>query len=518
MDKYFKLLLVSSLICCILFAGCQTATATTSSTVTTPTTPSGTSISPSSTITTTVSLSSPSTTLTKAAITLSSTTTITGTIFSSTPAPTTILPSTTGTAISNAPVPTLYQSLYSQLQSYVTSNFSQITSQWNGSSYPVNYAAELVTADTNAGPGILQSSEQQAMLNELNGEAAMGVKAVTVEIGCPVFDPNFYIFSGQTAVQAQQTVQSWLNYYQSLVQAIHQYGLKMIVEANPLLTYYISSDSSFNPGPYYKTLSFTAYEQMRSQNNIIIAQQIKPDYLILQAEPQTDAINDYRPELNNASQDVVMINQFVNDLNNANISGLHTSILIGSGAGTWQPDWKSYFTGLVAIPGLDKIDTHLYNFQPGVNQLGEVAIAEQIADMAHAAGKGVTMSEFWFDKSATLVGLTENGDSITDMRVRDMFSFWSPLDVQALQILSDLANFKHFDYVSAFGFYNWFSLVDYNSLKSVPVYPPLTDTQNTAVDSQITTSQNQSAKLAMSNNLLSPVGKAYQSIISGQAK
>jgi hypothetical protein len=404
------------------------------------------------------------------------------------------------------------------LQGYVTANISQITSQWNGSYYPVNFAAELVTADTNAGPGILQSSEQQTMLNELNGEAAMGVKAVTVEIGCPVFDPNFYIFSGQTAAQAQQTVQSWLSYYQSLAQAIHQRGLKMIVEANPLLTYYISSDSSFNPGPYYKTLSFAAYEQIRSQHNIIIAQQIQPDYLILQSEPQTDAVNDYRPELNNASQDVSMINQFVTDLNNAGISGLHTSILIGSGAGTWQPEWKSYFTGLVAIPGLDKIDTHLYNFQPGVNQLGEIVIAGQIADMAHAAGKGVTMSEFWFDKSATLVGLTENGDSITDMRVRDMFSFWAPLDVQAFQMISDLANYKHFDYVSAFGFYNWFSLVDYNSLKSVPLYPPLTDTQNTDVDNQITTLQNQSAKLAMSNSQLSPVGKAYQSVIANQQK
>jgi len=404
------------------------------------------------------------------------------------------------------------------LQGYITSNTGQITSQWDGSSYPVDYAAELVTADTNAGPGILQSSEQQAMLNELNGEATMGVKAVTVEIGCPVFDPNFYIFSGQTAAQAQQTVQSWLSYYQSLAQAIHQRGLKMIVEANPLLTYYISSDSSFNPGPYYKTLSFAAYEQIRSQNNIIIAQQIKPDYLILQSEPQTDAVNDFRPELNNASKDVAMINKFVTDLNGAGISGLHTSILLGSGAGTWQPDWKSYVTGLVAISGLDKIDMHLYNFQPGVNQLGEVTIAMQIADMAHAAGKGVSMSEFWFDKSSSIVGLTENGDSVPDMRVRDTFSFWAPLDVQAFQMLSDLANFKHFDYVSAFGFYNWFSLVDYNSLKSVPVYLPLNDTQNQTVDDQITTLQNQSAKLAMSNTQLSPVGKAYQSVISGQPK
>ena len=404
------------------------------------------------------------------------------------------------------------------MQGYVTNNINQITAQWDGSTYPVNYSAELVTADTNAGPGILQSSEQQTMIEELNGEASLGVKAITVEIGCPVFDPDFYIFSGQTSAQAQQTVQSWLSYYQSLAQAIHSRGLKMIVESNPLLSYYISSTSSFNPGAYYKTLTFTVYEQLRSRHNIIITQQIKPDYLILQTEPQTDAVNDFRPELNNAAQDVAMINSFVNDLNNAAITGLHTSILIGSGAGTWQPDWKSYFTGLVAISGLDKIDTHIYNLQPGVNQLGEVTIAGQIADMAHVAGKGVTMSEFWVHKSSALVGLTENGDSLTDIRVRDMFSFWAPLDTQAFQMLSDLANYKHFDYVSAFGHYNWFTLIDYNSLQTVPVYPPASGTQNAVVDDRITTILNQAAKQALAANGLSPVGKAYQSVIYGQPK
>ena len=449
MNRIFKLIAVLLIICSILLAGCGKVTldmpTTTTSNLAVTITESS---SPSSSIMTT-------STSTATTSTSSITTAITSTVTS--------IP-TTQTSLSG--VPAQYQSLYNQLQGYVTNNTNLISAQWDGSYYPVNYSAELATADTNAGPGILQSSDQQVMIEELNGEAAMGVKAVTVEIGCPVFDPNFYIFSGQSATQAQQTVQTWLSYYQSLAQAIHNRGLKMIVESNPLLTYYISSQSSFNPGAYYKTLDFAAYEQLRSEHNIIIAQQIKPDYLILQTEPQTDAVNDFRPELDNATQDVAMINKFVNDLNNAGIMGLHTLIQLGSGAGTWQPDWKSYFTGLVAIKSLDKIDTHIYNLQPGVNQLGEVTIAMQIADMAHTAAKGVTMSEFWFQKSASLVGLTENGDPIVDIRVRDMFSFWTPLDVQAFQMLSELANYQHFDYVSPFGIYYWFSLINYNSLQT----------------------------------------------------
>ena len=82
---------------------------------------------------------------------------------------------------------------------------------------------------------------------------------------------------------------------------------------------------------------------------------------------------------------------------------MHTSIQLGSGAGTWQPDWKSYFSGLIAIPGLDKIDTHIYNLQPNVNQLGEVDIAMQIADMARSVGKGVTCQNAGFTNRLLLL-------------------------------------------------------------------------------------------------------------------
>jgi hypothetical protein len=430
------------------------------------------------------------------------------------PTVTSTIPTTKITLTSAPTVPAQYVSLYDQLRRYVTNADGLISGQGNGTVYPVNYADELLTADTNAGPGILTISERQMMMAELDGEVSLGVKAVTVEIGFPVFDPNFYIFNGQSAAQAQQTVQTWLDYYQTMAQAIHSRGLKIIVESNPLLTFYISSMSSFNPKSYYKSLDFATYKRLRSEHNIILAQQIKPDYLLLQTEPQTDAVNDFRPELNNATKDTAMISKFVADLESAGIADLHTSIQLGSGAGTWQPDWKSYFSGLIAIPGLDKIDTHIYNLQPDVNQLGEVPIAMQIADMAHAAGKGVTMSEFWFHKSTSLVGLTEGGDSLTDIRVRDMFSFWSPLDVQAFQMLAKLANDKHFDYVSAFGHYNWFALTDYNSLQSAPVYPAANSTQNEAVDNQITSLQNQAARQALAANQLSPTGKTYQTIIA----
>ena len=157
----------------------------------------------------------------------------------------------------------------------------------------MSYSAELLTADANAGSSILQASTQQVMSEEMAGEQSLGVKAITVQIGFPIFEPDFYITAGQSASEAQASVQAWLAYYQSVAQAVHARGLKLIVESNPLLALYTSSDSSFNPGTYYKSLDFVTYKAKRSQHNIIVAQQIQPDYLLLQTEPDTDAADDF---------------------------------------------------------------------------------------------------------------------------------------------------------------------------------------------------------------------------------
>ena len=123
------------------------------------------------------------------------------------------------------------------------------------------------------------------------------------------------------------------------------------------------------------------------------------------------------------------------------------------------------------------------------------------------------MSEFWFNKSVAVVGLTENGDSLEDVRARDLFSFWAPLDEQFVKVMGKMANAKHFDYMSAFGWYVWFSLIDYNSLSSPPVYPAASTTQNTTIDSQIMNMQYQLLKQALASQQFSPTGKAYQSVI-----
>jgi hypothetical protein len=424
--------------------------------------------------------------------------------------------SQTPSAAQSAAIPAEYQDLYNQLQASIAASDRQISSAWDGSKYPVNYSAELISADSNGGFGILNATVRKVMGEELDAEASMGVGAITIQIGFPLLDPAFYVSLGQSSAQASQAVQTWIDYYSALSQAVHARNLKLIVEANPLLTYFTGSDTSLDASGYYKSLDFNTYQQRRSDHNILVAQKVRPDYLLLQTEPQTDAVNaQNRPltdAMNDPKADADMIGGFVANLEAAAIPGLHTSIQLGAGMGTWQGNWQQYATNFAAIPGLDKIDCHIYNLQPGLDEIGA---AERVADIAHAAGKGASIAEFWLHKSTTLSGLTANGDPLLDVRARDTFSFWEPLDEQFLGVMVKLANAKHFDYINAFGFYSWFTLVDYASLPAPcpPHYPASSAAENSVCDSKIQALRNNQASQALGSGDLSPLGLAYKKAI-----
>src|ERR1700691_4565882 len=240
----------------------------------------------------------------------------------------------------------------------------------------------------------------------------MVMNAVMVSLGFPIFDQYFWEFIGQTSTQAAQTVQNYLSFYESVAKDIHGRKdingnpMRMIIEANPLLTV---DNPGGNPDPtgYYQSLSLATYEQRRSANTVTTAKYVQPDYLIVQSEPDTDARDDYRPELHTPATDVAMIQLIVNNIEAANIAGLHSTIMLGSGMGTWQLSWQQYLgtpgtgTGLLGIAGLDGIDNHVYNFTGQQSSTGlteELSVSLQMIDSAHAAGKFASIAEFWPNK------------------------------------------------------------------------------------------------------------------------
>jgi hypothetical protein len=419
-----------------------------------------------------------------------------------------------------AGVPATYQSLYQGVQANMATDFTLVNAQSTGAKYPVNYSVCLTGANDNGGIRI-NFTNMTAVNQQLNAAQALGMNAVMVSLGFPIFDQNFYEFLGQTPAQAQQTVQNYLTYYELVAQDIHGRKdingtpMRMIVEANPLLTV-DNPGTNMNPTAYYQSLSFATYEQRRSANTVTTAQYVQPDYLIVQSEPDTDARDDYRPELNTPATDVAMVQQLVNDLTAAKVPGLHSTVKLGAGMGTWQANWQEYLgtpgadTGLLGITGLDGIDNHVY-FLTGQSASGmalELGTSMQMIAAVHAAGKFASICEFWPHKSLIV------GESFMDVAARDPFNFWAPLDQQYLPIIFEMANQGSLEYLSAFNDGEFYAYEPYTSLPCVPVYPAATASQNQACDRSILSAVTATFQSALALGQLSATGTAYKAEIA----
>ena len=417
-------------------------------------------------------------------------------------------------------VPATYASLYQGLWSDVATDKTLLDAQWTGVKYPVNYSATLISANDNNGLRTNFTS-LTAVDQELNGLQALGINAVMVSLGFPIFDQNFYEFIGQTSAQAQQTVLNYETFYQLVAQDIHGRmdsdgkPMRMIVEANPLLTI-ANPGVTLNAAGYYRSLSFTTYEQRRGANTVATAQYVQPDYLLVQSEPDTDAVNDYRPELNTPATDVSMVQQFVTDLESANIPGLHSTIMLGSGMGAWQPSWEQYLgtpgagTGLLGIVGLDGIDNHIYYLTGEQSSSGlnaELNVSLQMISSAHAAGKFASIAEFWLNKSLVA------GESNVDVEARTTFSFWANLDQGFMPMMFKLANNNSLEYLSAFNDDLFFAYEPYASLPCLPIYPG-TGAENVACDTSILNAAHAAANLALGLGQFSSLGTSYQADIA----
>ncbi|HXM45318.1 MAG TPA: hypothetical protein VN924_29045 [Bryobacteraceae bacterium] len=415
-------------------------------------------------------------------------------------------------------VPSAYQSLYQGVQSNMATDYTLVSAQSTGVKYPVNYSVCLTSANDNGGRTNFTSLI--AVDQELDGVQSMGMNAVMVSLGFPIFDQYFWEFIGQTSTQAAQTVQNYLSFYESVAKDIHGRKdingnpMRMIIEANPLLTV---DNPGGNPDPtgYYQSLSLATYEQRRSANTVTTAKYVQPDYLIVQSEPDTDARDDYRPELNTPATDVAMIQLFANNLNSGNVPGLHTTVKIGSGMGAWQANWQEYLgtpgadTGLLGITGLDGIDNHVYFLtgQASSGMASELDVSTQMIASVNASGKFASIAEFWPHKSLIV------GESDLDVDARDNFAFWAALDQKYIPIIFELANQGSLAYLSAFNTGEFYAYEPYAALPCLPVYPG-TGSENQTCDLSILDAVSTTVQTALGLGQLSSTGTAYKAEIA----
>jgi hypothetical protein len=365
-------------------------------------------------------------------------------------------------------IPAEYQALYTELDAEMASFETTLKQKWDGKPGQPIIATELAYANGNVGPGLLTVIAQENNRILLDRLQAMGVKGVVLAIKFPLLKPDF------------PNSADYLQFYQKMMTECHARGMKVLVECGAIF-----SGTAYSPVQVdwseYTTDSFL---QGLQNQLVLVAQEIKPDYLTLANEPETEEA------LTKLTITPAVWSNFIA----ATLKRIDKSngILLGAGCGTWEnPD---YINTLYKMSGLDYIDLHIY----AMNR--NAALLERglnYAAQARAAGKRVTVSEAWLWKAAPeeLGSGIASSDKIMN---RDVFSFWNPLDERFFQDIVSLADATNMDFVSFFWTRNLFTGLDYNN------------TTNNLPTAEYNSLMNQTSISNVRKNKMSGLGWYYQ--------
>ena len=341
-------------------------------------------------------------------------------------------------------VPAGYNDLMDELSARMESFDYTVHARWNGTRYPVAYAAELSSATTHRGRDLLNVSNYWGVLLELDALAGLGLRAVALSVSFPVLDPNFTTDPGE--------YQGYVDFYRQLVGDIHARGMQVIIDSSELFPEY----TSLPVQGYYDNLTYAEYLQGRFETLRTIARDIQPDWLGMGSEPDTEAMLTGQP-VDTPVAWAAQMEYFVTALG---VEGL-TAVPLGGGIGTWDPAYVDYTTRLARDTNLSWIDVHVY---PINYDLLERVLT--IVDIARAWGKDVGMTEAWLYKARDAelsLGVTYGA-----IFSRDAYSFFAPLDARFFRMMVNLSHLVRFDFQSFFWEKYFFAYLDYNDTWFLP--------------------------------------------------
>ena len=362
-------------------------------------------------------------------------------------------------------VPSEYQDIYSNLNTQISSFDSAVRADWNGSTSPVVYAPQLEAASSAQYTGLLATNYySNVVLPELDELQALGAHGVKVQVSFPILYSPYY---GSN----QSLYESMLGFYQQLSTDIHARGMKLIVECT--VDNQFPGDNVADFTGYYQTLSWSAYMAGRAQNALTTAQLMKPDYMSLITEPDSEARYTGQTNANTVTGSTQLLQTMLATLQGGGITG----VSLGAGAGSWISSLTQYVQSF-ATTSVDYIDINVFPLNDSF-----LMNALTVASIAHAAGKKVGMSELWDFKIAdSELGVLP----LTQTSGRDPFSFWEPVDTAFLQAMSDFANYDQLLFICPFWSRYFFAYLNYDTYSSTPIGPLLIDSNQASVFAELT--------------------------------
>jgi hypothetical protein len=331
------------------------------------------------------------------------------------------------------PVPEEYQAVYDELEAEMAHFEVTLNETWDHSLAQTTIATELAYANGNIGEGLLSANIMNYNRMLLDMLQATGVKGVVLAIKFPLLKPDFPLSS------------EYLQFFKNIMAECRQRGMKVLVECGAIF-----AGTPYSPVEVdWSNYTTETFLQGLEDQLLLIAEEIKPDYLTLANEPQT------QEALTKLTITPTVWSDFIaSTLQNIDRS---SGLLVGAGTGTWES--PSYINELFDMQNLDYIDLHIYPMNSNAIYLDR---ALNYAIEARASGKRVTVSESWLWKATPAELGNFLGDTEKIMN-RDVYSFWYPLDARFIRAIMDLADATDMDFVSFFWTRNLLSYLDYDS-------------------------------------------------------
>lgn len=383
--------------------------------------------------------------------------------------------------------------MYSEIQGDLNNFESTLLKQYDGSKSPVAFSGELLYSDGNRGTQLLGPNARAGYMRELNALKALGLKAVVTKVGFPLLYQSFLQMNGDP-----QDYQAYLQFYQQLVADVHAAGMKIILENTSLYPGFYTAQSGVPElQAFYKSLSFSQYTAAVAAQTAVVATQIKPDYINVGSEPDTEMQCTGQTQLNTSTGWATAVKAFLSQVPTPH------PVPIGTGVGTWIVDQgQDYVKNEILQSGVDYIDLHIYP----VNQEGKSSILQNTIDLinlAQSMGKQVGVSETWLLKVTAQQLLTNTSlDPTADSR--NAYSFFAPLDQQFITDLYKVANWKKLLFISFFWTDIFWAQVDYNQTSSLS-------------PSALVAAETQAAGQALVAGQTTPTGALVKTLNAGQS-
>jgi len=375
----------------------------------------------------------------------------------------------------NESVSAAYQPTYSALGQILDSFDQTLNSTAPGPSHHVTYATELLPADSNLVTKLLTPQAMLSVINYLNAVQKLGVQGVTIDISYPMLTPTFPNYT------------QYLRFYEEVVQQARERRMTIDIESQiPLLVGYpgISTGSLS-----YANLTYSTYVAQDKQMIQTIINTLHPDYLNIGTETDTLQMLLHYPQISTPQGWGSYISSLLNGLNKNT-----TKIAVGIGA--WDP--ISYLYATLNYSAIDAIAVHVYPVY-GNN----LATLIQIGQLSRQYNKPIDIDEVWLHKSIANEGQGFAKDA--QIRQRNVYAFWIPLDEQFFSEMSDFAHTYNVAYLSPFEGSYFFAYLTYNAGTASLSY------------TQAMQMANQAASENIANNIVSPLGCYYDHLIDRQA-